>query len=131
MNRLLPTVMLLAFTALMANTSVSLAQKENNDTCEGPIYNPKEVTKKARMKKVTEPMYTEEARANRVQGTVILTAVFCRNGKVTDIEVVQSLPYGLTERSTETTRRIEFEPAEKDGEVVSQRFRRELNFRLF
>jgi hypothetical protein len=41
--------------------------------------------------KVTEPTYTEEARIKRAQGTVVLTGVFCRNRKVTNIKVVQSL----------------------------------------
>jgi len=123
--------MLVALAIGMLHSSAGRAQKEKEDSCEGPIYSVKEVTRKARVTKITEPLYTDEARAKRVQGKVIVTGVFCRNGKVTDVEVVQGLPYGLTESAIETTRRIEFEPAEKDGQVVAQRFTRECTFRLF
>jgi TonB family protein len=109
----------------------ALSQKEREDNCGDPIYEFAEVTRRAKIKRLKEPSYTEEARAKRVEGTVVLTAVLCRNGKVTDIQVIQALPHGLTENTIETTRRIEFEPAEKNGETVSQRFRRECTFRLF
>ena len=78
-----------------------------------------------------EPAYTEEARANRAQGRVVLTAVLCSTGKVTEIEVVEYLPHGLTENAIEATRRISFEPAEKDGQPASQRITRVMNFRMY
>lgn len=108
--------------------SVQSTQEEN---CSGPISNSKEVTRRAKVTQVTEPVYTEEARAKKVRGRVILIAVFCRTGKVTNVEVVEGLPYGLTENAVESTRRIKFEPAEKDGEAVSQYFRRECYFNLY
>jgi len=111
--------------------SQSVAQKSQDEVCGDPIYGPKEVTRRAKITSITGPTYTEEARAKRVRGTVVLTAILCRTGKVTNIEVVQNLPYGLTERAVESTRAIKFQPAEKDGEVVSQRFRRECNFSLY
>ena len=74
------------------------------------------------------PGYTEEARAYRVRGAVILRAVFCRDGKVTNVEVISGLPYGLTEKAVESTLAMSFEPAQKDGEAVSQSFRREMTF---
>ena len=123
--------MLLVVATVMLQSSAGLAQKENEDSCGDTIYTGKEVSRKAKITKITEPLYTDEARAKRVQGTVILTAVFCSNGKVTDIQVVEGLPHGLTERAIETTRLIQFEPAAKDGQAVSQHFRREVTFRLF
>jgi TonB family protein len=123
-------LILVLLAVVVGSTNTNFLQS-SNDTCEGKIYGGKELTRRAKIKKITEPAYTEEARANQVQGTVVLTAVFCRDGKVTNIEVVQGLPYGLTENTIETTRRIEFEPADKDGEPVSQRFRRECHFSLF
>jgi TonB family protein len=123
-------LILVLLTVVVGSTNTNFLQS-SNDTCEGKIYGGKELTRRAKIKKITEPSYTEEARAKRVQGTVVLNAVFCRDGKVTNIEVVQGLPYGLTENAIETTRRIEFEPAEKDGEPVSQQFRRECTFQLF
>jgi len=107
------------------------AQSTNEETCSGPIYNSKEVTHRAKITHLSEPRYTEEARTRGVRGTVVLRAIFCRTGKVTNIEVVQSVPYGLTENAIEATRRIKFKPAEKEGEVVSQHFRRECSFNLY
>ena len=109
----------------------ALSKNQQEDNCDDPIFETTEVTRRSKIKRITAPAYTEEARAKRVEGTVILTAVFCRNGKVTDISVIQALPHGLTENTIETTRQIEFAPAEKNGETVSQRFRRECTFRLF
>ena len=109
----------------------SLAQKNQDEECSEPIYNSKEVTQRAKVISLTEPTYTEEARAKGVRGTVVLMAIFCRTGKVTNIEVIQGLPYGLTEKAVESTRGIKFKPAEKDGELVSQRFRRECTFLLY
>jgi hypothetical protein len=51
---------------------------------------------------------------------VVLTAVFCKSGRVTDIRVIEGLPYGVTEQAIEAARQTEFTPAEKDGEAVSQ-----------
>jgi TonB family protein len=131
MNRLVQTLILLLLATPIVQTKAGLAQKQEPDTCNGQIFEVKEVTRRAKIKKVKEPAYTEEARAKRVKGTVVLTGVFCLDGKVTNVEVVQRLPYGLTESAVETTRRIEFEPALKDGKTVSQRFRRECSFNLY
>jgi TonB family protein len=128
----LKNVHLVALLILLGlNMGQSVAQKSEDEVCGDPIYVPKELTRRAKIISIMEPTYTEEARAKGVRGTVVLTAVFCRTGKVTNIEVVQKLPYGLTEKAVESTRGIKFQPAEKDGEVVSQRFRRECSFSLY
>ncbi len=128
----LKNVHLIALLILLGlNMGQSVAQKSEDEVFGDPIYGPKELTRRAKITSITEPTYTEEARAKGVRGTVVLTAVFCRTGKVTNIEVVQKLPYGLTEKALESTRGIKFQPAEKDGEVVSQPFRRECSFSLY
>jgi TonB family protein len=106
-------------------------RKQEEETCSGPVYRVKEVTRRAKIIYIREPGFTEEARAHGVEGTVVLTAVLCRTGKVTDIKVVEGLPDGLTEKAIESTRGIKFEPAEKDGEVVSQFLKRELHFSIY
>jgi TonB family protein len=65
--------------------------------------------------------YTEIARINIVQGTVVLQVVFAHNGEMQDIRVIRSLPDGLTEKAIEAARKIKFDPAIKDGERVSVR----------
>ncbi|HEX8142370.1 MAG TPA: energy transducer TonB [Pyrinomonadaceae bacterium] len=109
--------------------------KSNRDgrakECPGPVYKRTEVTEKARIIHVDNPQYTEEARRNQVRGKVVLRAVLCVTGRVTDIEVVKGLPHGLTEKAIETMPRMKFKPAEKDGAQVSQYILREFNFNIY
>ncbi len=74
--------------------------------------------------------YTEEAKNNGVQGTVVLQIVFHVSGKITDIRVIRGLPHGLTENAIEAAKRIRFEPAKKDGKPVSVRGVLEFSFNL-
>ena len=65
------------------------------------------------------PGYPEMARKIRRQGTVQLRAVIDRNGAVTQVQVVASLPYGLTEAAVEAVQQWRFRPATLDGEPVA------------
>jgi TonB family protein len=107
------------------------AGRQQEETCSGHIYRARDVTRRAKITYIREPGFTEEAHARGVEGTVVLTAVLCRTGKVTDIKVVKGLPDGLTEAAVESTWGIKFEPAEKDGEAVSQHLRREFHFSIY
>ncbi len=72
--------------------------------------------------------YTPKARANKVEGTVVLNAVFSAEGRVTGIRVLRGLPDGLTEQAILAAQKIRFEPAIKDGKPVSVRGNLEFNF---
>ena len=122
---------LLALMFVIIASGQDAGRHQEEETCSGPVYKAKELTRKAKITYIREPGFTAEARAHGVEGTVILTAVLCRTGKVTDIKVIKGLPDGLTEAAVESTRGIEFEPAEKDGEAVSQGLRRELEFSIY
>lgn len=98
--------------------------------CPLPVFKPGEVTRKARVTHHAAPAFTDEARAAQVRGTMHITAVLCRTGRVTDIRVLQGLPHGMTERAVEAVRRVEFEPATKDGRAVSQAITFEYHFNL-
>lgn len=95
-------------------------QTAGEERCGGPVFKSGQVGRKARITRKPEPGFTDEARANNVQGTVHLTAVLCRTGRVTDIKVLQGLPHGMTEKAVEAAGRMEFEPATKGGREVSQ-----------
>ncbi|MBX3279558.1 MAG: energy transducer TonB [Acidobacteria bacterium] len=75
--------------------------------------------------------YTEEARQNKVQGTVVLSAVFTSDGRVQSIRVVRGLPDGLTEKAIEAAQKIRFKPAEKNGAPVTVRGQLEFTFNLY
>jgi TonB family protein len=94
------------------------------------IYVGRGVDVKARLITRPEPSYTKEAIDNKVEGTVVIRAVFSRTGRVEDVQVVHGLPHGLTERAINAARQITFVPAKKDGENVSMWIQLEYNFTL-
>ncbi|MEP7270592.1 MAG: TonB family protein [Acidobacteriota bacterium] len=75
--------------------------------------------------------YTEEARQNQIQGTVILRATFSADGRITDIRVVRGLPNGLTENAIQAAQRIRFQPALNNGVPITVRASLEFNFALY
>ncbi len=75
--------------------------------------------------------YTEEARQNKIQGTVVLSLIFGADGRIYDVRVVRSLPSGLTEESIAASQKIRFNPAVRDGRPVSVRMQLEYNFTLY
>ena len=95
------------------------------------VYNPPEVTQRARVIFKPEPQYTEEARKNSITGTVILRVVFSRTGEVTNIRAMQSLQGGLTEKAIAAARQIRFVPATRNGQPVSMYMQLEYNFNLY
>ena len=100
----------------------------NDEKCGGRIYEHTEVTQRPRFGPRTAPDLTAEALAHNVRGRVVLRAVLCRTGKLTDIRVIERLPFGMTERVIEVARQIRFEPAEKNGHKVSEKTQLEYNF---
>jgi TonB family protein len=95
------------------------------------VYKPSEVVRKAVIVFKPEPWYTEEARNNNVRGTIRLRAVLAGDGRVKDISVVKSLPYGMTDVAVNAARHILFFPAEKGGQKVSQYATLEYNFNIY
>lgn len=75
--------------------------------------------------------YTEDARANKIQGAVVLELTYTADGRITDVKVVRGLPDGLTESAIESAKRIRFQPAMKNGQPIAVRGRLEFNFTLY
>lgn len=76
------------------------------------------------------PVYTEEARLERIQGVVILQAVIDREGNVADVTVLKGLPAQLTERAVETVKSWRFKPATLEGEPVAVYYNLTISFSL-
>jgi TonB family protein len=74
--------------------------------------------------------YTQEARDNNVEGTVVLRVVFGADSQINIIEVIRGLPHGLTEKAVEAAKKIRFEPATKDDQPVSVPGKLEYVFKL-
>jgi TonB family protein len=62
------------------------------------------------------PIYTEEARARRIEGEVVLEVVFEASGKLHVIRVVHGLGHGLDEAAVQAAEQIRFKPALRDGQ---------------
>jgi TonB family protein len=75
--------------------------------------------------------YTEIARINLVEGTVVLQVVFASNGELQNLRVVRGLPDGLTRKAIEAAQKIRFNPAIKNGVPVSVRGSLEYTFNLY
>ncbi|HMH44271.1 MAG TPA: POTRA domain-containing protein, partial [Pyrinomonadaceae bacterium] len=86
----------------------------------GKIYSGKDVDRRARIIDFKSLTIPNEATAHDVHGTVIINAVLCHNGRVTDITVVQGLPFGVTENAISLVRDTQFSPAELNLHSVSQ-----------
>ena len=61
---------------------------------------------------------TPEAQENKVVGTVLLRATFHADGRITDIEIVNRVPY-MTESAIEALSRSKFRPATINGVPVT------------
>ena len=118
--------------SILAFNTPAVAQTSNDVAddvkCLGTVYKPSEVSSRPKFISKPAPSLTDEALTNNVRGRVVLSAVLCLSGKVTDIQVIESLPFGMTQQVIRAARQIEFTPAEKDGQEVSEAIRLEYNF---
>lgn len=62
------------------------------------------------------PSYTPEARAQRIEGEVLLEVVFEASGKLRVLRVVRGLGHGLDDAAVRAAEQIRFKPALKDGQ---------------
>jgi TonB family protein len=74
--------------------------------------------------------YTDLARSNRVQGIIVVSAIFAADARITGVRVVRGLPDGLNSEAMKATRKIRFRPACLNGKPVSVRMAIEFTFNL-
>jgi len=77
------------------------------------------------------PIYTEEARAAKIQGIVVLQVLIRKDGAVDVIEVLQGLGYGLDEAAIDAMTDWRFSPATHDGVPIDITADIEIKFALF
>lgn len=94
------------------------------------IYLGSEVDTKAVILKKPEPPITRESLRHSIHDKVVLYAILGANGRVSNLIVVQQIPYGLTQKAMEAALHIKFRPARKDGEFVSEWVKIEYEFWL-
>jgi len=86
--------------------------------------------RKAKVIYRVDPEYTEDARAKKIEGTVVLGLTIDHDGLPQGIQVKRSLYPSLDQSAIETVRKWRFEPALKNGQPVSMWVSVEVYFAL-
>jgi periplasmic protein TonB len=77
-----------------------------------------------------EPAYSEEARAARLDGVVVITVEIGADGVARNPRVVRSLGLGLDEQAIDAISQWRFQPGAKEGQAVTVAATIEVNFHL-
>jgi TonB family protein len=80
--------------------------------------------------KSVDPLYSEEARKARYQGTVVLEAIVRTDGTCDVVRIVRSLGFGLDEQAVAAIKQYKFKPALRNGVPVPVSINFEINFNL-
>lgn len=114
---ILSAFIIFSYLSALAQTT---ARPASGNTCESQAYSKKDVESPAVIISRPSTSLSDEARANGVRGRISIKAIFCRSRKVTNIQVIEGLPHGMTEKVVDAISRIEFTPARIAGKSVSQ-----------
>ena len=76
------------------------------------------------------PEFSDQARKDHVQGTVVLKVTVDANGDVADVKVTKGLGSGLDEKAVEAVRTWKFKPGTEDGTPVRSEIDVEVSFHL-
>jgi len=77
-----------------------------------------------------EPEYTEQAKADRIEGQVVLEVEIMIDGSAQNIRVKRSLDPGLDQSAVNAVSMWQFKPGTKDGQPVTVAAVIEVNFHL-
>jgi periplasmic protein TonB len=107
-----------------------LAQDPPGKLPEG-VYRPGQGVTAPKATYSPQPEYTDKARKQKINGTVVLTMVVTEEGKVRDVKVTKSLDRGLDKQAIAAVSTWKFEPGTKDGKPVAVQVPVEVDFRLY
>ena len=77
-----------------------------------------------------DPEYTEEARAAKYNGDVVLYVEIGTDGMAYNLKVIRSLGLGLDEKAIEAVKKWKFKPGMLNGQPVRVAATIQVNFRL-
>ena len=83
-----------------------------------------------RLTEAATPGYSDEAKKQKIEGDVIVTAVVDEKGDVVSTKIKKGLGHGLDECAIEAAKMFKYKPAMKDDEPVSVRVDLTFNFYL-
>lgn len=97
---------------------------ESHPRSAGPCANQPKVISRV------EPIYTEEARAAKLEGTIRMQMVIGTDGLASDIHIVKGLGMGLDEAAVSAVKQWKFEPGTLEDKPVAVYATMEVNFGL-
>lgn len=77
-----------------------------------------------------EPVYTPEAKLNRITGVCILELTISETGSVAEAQILKPLPQGLDRAALDAVRQWKFQPATKDGVPIAVKYNITMRFKL-
>jgi TonB family protein len=78
-----------------------------------------------------KPQYTDEARNDNLEGTVLLRVTFLANGQIGSVLAVKGLPDGLTDCAITAARQLKFNPVKVNGTPQTVTKSLEYSFSLY
>jgi protein TonB len=96
----------------------------------GGVYQPGAGIDPPTLVREVRPIYTDEARRQRIEGDVILEIVVRSDGSVGNIRVRRSLGGGLDQRAIDAVRQWRFNPARRHGSAVDVAVEVAVEFKL-
>jgi TonB family protein len=96
----------------------------------GGVYQPGAGIDPPTLVREVRPIYTDEARRQRIEGDVILEIVVRSDGSVGNIRVRRSLGGGLDQRAIDAVRQWRFTPARRQGTPVDVAVEVAVEFKL-
>jgi TonB family protein len=118
------------FALVLAGFATIGLRSSNAQAAPGHIYTMADGVNSPRVLYKEDPQYTEQARADKVEGFVHLNVVIGTDGLAHDVSVVKSIGAGLDEKAIEAITKWRFQPGTLKGEPVAVRASIDVNFRL-
>ena len=88
------------------------AQTATVQTAKAPTSVPLQILSKP------TPVYTDEARAMKIEGEVSLEVEFMATGEVKVMRILRGLGHGLDEAAMRAVKGVRFKPAQRDGQPI-------------
>ena len=77
------------------------------------------------------PTYTDRARTDNAQGSILARVLFKANGNIGRITIIKGLPSGLNDQVVQAAKAIKFVPAEINGKPVDAEKTLEYTFEIY
>lgn len=77
-----------------------------------------------------EPRFSDEARAEKFMGTVVVAIIVDTNGVPQNVHVIRGVGHGLDEKALEAITQYRFRPAMENGKPVPVRVNIKVNFQI-